>query len=622
MAPFTQHSPCATFEVCVRHPVRKGCARHLLVAMSASAAAAPPAPVPRPQKQKPRLERQGGRSYDPTKGAAGKKTRIVVLGSGWGGVSFVKNLDAQLTADDGPYELVLVSPRNYFIYTPLLPSASVGTVDEHSIAEPVRNLIHGKGRYVEAECLAIHPHRRSLRCRKLVCEVCAAREAQSGSHAQHDHEFDLEYDVLIVAAGAVNNTFGVPGVKEHCFFLKSMEEARQLRQHVNKLLEVASLPGTSAEERARLLSFVVVGGGPSGVEVAAELHDLFKEDVARLMPDLVEGITITLVHTGDQLLNAYEVDIAEYTTRHFQRSGVRLLLDSHVQAVDRGAVVVRGKDDGVETRLPYGTCVWCTGIAMNPVVADLKGKLPNSLQTSRHTLLVDERLEVAGSGGTIFAIGDCAAIAKRRALPNADALFESVAHGEEAITREQLDALLEREGHSFPQLADYRAYLRRCWRVSRHGQVGGYGAGADLTRGGRLTAEEFRDVAAEADARMRPLPATAQVARQQAEYLTRMFRRYPVAAPTAEGEPAERMALPGDAPVFSYLHMGSLAYVGADAAVMKLPFGGPHGVIKGLMMGFLWRGMETFMQISLRQQIAVGFDFIRTRVFGRNMSDV
>jgi NADH dehydrogenase FAD-containing subunit len=94
--------------------------------------------------------------------------------------------------------------------------------------------------------------------------------------------FKVNYDVLVLAVGTVNNTFGVAGVEEHAFFFKSIEDASRLRRHVSECFERAALPQTPPEEKERLLSFVVCGGGPTGVEVAAELHDMITEDLAKV----------------------------------------------------------------------------------------------------------------------------------------------------------------------------------------------------------------------------------------------------------------------------------------------------------------------------------------------------
>jgi hypothetical protein len=189
------------------------------------------------------------------------------VGSGWGACSFIKALPPAVAAS---IDLTVVSPRNYFLYTPLLPAVATGTVEERSIVEPVRKVLGGKGAYFEAVCHEIDPVAKSIVC-------CFPADAGLDQAC-----FKVPYDILIVAVGCVNNTFGVSGVAEHAFFFKSIEDAARLRRHVSECFERAALPQTPPEEKERLLSFVVCGGGPTGVEVAAELHDMITEDLAKV----------------------------------------------------------------------------------------------------------------------------------------------------------------------------------------------------------------------------------------------------------------------------------------------------------------------------------------------------
>ncbi|RKP05334.1 hypothetical protein THASP1DRAFT_9338, partial [Thamnocephalis sphaerospora] len=172
------------------------------------------------------------------------KPRLVILGSGWGSASLLKKLDTE------KYDVTVVSPNNYFLFTPLLPSATVGTLELRSLIEPVRKLLKRiNGRFLEVStCFA--PHLRSV--------MAHHRAVQ-----------------LVIAVGSTTNTMGVPGV-EHCHQLKTLADAAGLRRKVMANFEQAALPTTTPEERKRLLSFVVCGGG---VEFAAELYDFLTEDL-------------------------------------------------------------------------------------------------------------------------------------------------------------------------------------------------------------------------------------------------------------------------------------------------------------------------------------------------------
>ena len=107
--------------------------------------------------------------------------------------------------------------------------------------------------------------------------------------------FMIPYDILIMSVGSVNNTFGVKGVEENCMFFKSIEDAKALRARVSELFERAALPDVSREDRERLLSFVIVGGGPTGTEVAAELHDMIEQDLCHVYPDLMPYTKVRII---------------------------------------------------------------------------------------------------------------------------------------------------------------------------------------------------------------------------------------------------------------------------------------------------------------------------------------
>lgn len=113
----------------------------------------------------------------------------------------------------------------------------------------------------------------------------------------------MDYDILVIAVGAKPNTFNTPGVEEHAHFLKEADDALTIRKSVISCFERASLPNITEEERKKILHFVVVGGGPTGVEFSAELHDFLIEDVAKIYPKVKEFTRITLLEAGDHILN-------------------------------------------------------------------------------------------------------------------------------------------------------------------------------------------------------------------------------------------------------------------------------------------------------------------------------
>lgn len=244
-----------------------------------------------------------------------RRKKLVILGSGWGALSVLNHLTP------GQFEVTVISPRNYFLFTPLLPSVTVGTVESRSIVEPIRKLIrrHHKGTpttFLEAECVGINHTRKHVQCED--------RSAIVGEVSK----WDLPYDLLVVAVGADTNTFGTPGVTEHCHFLKEISDAQAIRNDIVDLVETASIPGQSEPEQNRLLHFVVVGGGPTGVEFAAEVQDFLREDVSKIYPGIRDRVKVTLVQSSDHILNTYDQTISNYTEKQFSSDQINVITNS------------------------------------------------------------------------------------------------------------------------------------------------------------------------------------------------------------------------------------------------------------------------------------------------------
>jgi NADH:ubiquinone reductase (non-electrogenic) len=234
----------------------------------------------------------------------------------------------------------------------------------------------------------------------------------------------VKYDYLVVGVGAENATFGIPGVKEHACFLKEIWDAKKIRRKLMDCIESAHFPGQTIEEVDRLLHMVVVGGGPTGVEYAAELRDFLVEDLVKWYPEIAQRLKITLVEAMPHVLPMFNAKLVEYTEKHFNDENISLRLNTMVKEVTENVVRVQekkkifvekevdGKMQLVEEEelqkfdIPYGLLVWATGNGVRPVVKDLMAKLPQDLQDSRRGLVIDEHLRVKGAAA-MFAIGDC-----------------------------------------------------------------------------------------------------------------------------------------------------------------------------------------------------------------------
>ncbi|KAL6944548.1 NADH:ubiquinone oxidoreductase [Hanseniaspora osmophila] len=314
-----------------------------------------------------------------------KRKNIVILGSGWGAVTLLKHLDTS------EYNVTIVSPRNYFLFTPLLPSTPVGTVELKSIIEPIRSITRSTKSqvdYLEAECTDVDPH---------------SKRIHIVSNA-NNYEMDLEYDYLVVGVGAQPNTFGIPGVMEHASFLKEIPDAQQIKSKILYNIEKAASLHEDDPLRKSLLNFVIVGGGPTGVEFAAELRDYVDQDLNKWMPSISKEINIVLVEALPNILNMFDKKLFNYAQDLMMKNKIDLKLKTMVKNVD-GNIITAKIGEKIE-EIPYGLLVWATGNGCRPITQNLMSKIPE-IQNSRRGLLINKKLELLGAEDSIYALGDC-----------------------------------------------------------------------------------------------------------------------------------------------------------------------------------------------------------------------
>jgi NADH:ubiquinone reductase (non-electrogenic) len=305
-----------------------------------------------------------------------ERPKLLVLGSGFGGYSLLTQLSREL------WDITLLSPRNYFLFTPLLPSAVTGTVEFRSILEPTRRrlrdvrVVEGLAESVDWEARQVH-----------------------GRGAVGGEPFRLSYDVLVIAVGAAVGDYGIPGVAEHALKLASIEDARAIRRGILEQFARAEIPGLGEEQIRKHMTFVVCGGGPTGIEAAAEIHDLLKDEIARSYPELSRKASVILVEALGRLLSSFDAALADYTRRHFGREGITVRTSAKVQAVEAEAVVLQGGE-----RIPCGLVLWAGGNAPVPFAQSLGIPLDR-----RGRLVVDGYCRLPGREG-VYAVGDCAAM--------------------------------------------------------------------------------------------------------------------------------------------------------------------------------------------------------------------
>ncbi|GFZ18539.1 NAD(P)H dehydrogenase B3 [Actinidia rufa] len=464
-----------------------------------------------------------------------KKKKVVVLGTGWAGTSFLKNLK------DPSYEVQVVSPRNYFAFTPLLPSVTVGTVEARSVVEPVRNIVKKKGldvKFREAECLNIDAVNKKVHCR-------SSQDTNLGG----EENFTVDYDYLVVAMGARANTFNTPGVvenahflkvslvssknwlcvatlHENAFFMQEVEDAQRIRRTVIDCFERATLPTISEEEKKRILHFVVVGGGPTGVEFAAELHDFVTEDLAKHYLCTASGSRVNSHQRSRTTRFWFDKRITAFAEEKFQRDGIDLKTGSMVVKVTDKEISTKERATGENRSIPYGMVVWSTGIGTRPVVMDFMKQIG---QGNRRVLATDEWLRVEGCD-SIYALGDCATINQRKVMEDIMAIFskaDKIQSGTLTVAdfKDVINDICER----YPQVEIYlkEKQLKNFVELLKNYQGNAQKEIIDI--------ELFKAALSEVDTQMKNLPATAQVAAQQGAYLANCFNRMEACEKNPEG---------------------------------------------------------------------------------------
>ncbi|KAL2495125.1 External alternative NAD(P)H-ubiquinone oxidoreductase B2 [Forsythia ovata] len=531
--------------------------------------------------------------------ADGKKKRVVVLGTGWAGTSFLKNLK------NSSYDVQVISPRNYFAFTPLLPSVTCGTVEPRSIVEPIRNIVRKKNvdvRYWEAECFKIDADNKKVYCRSNLT-----------TNLDGEEEFVVDYDYLVISVGARANTFNIPGVAENCHFLKEIEDAQRIRRTVIDCFERASLPTLTDEERKKILHFVVVGGGPTGVEFAAELHDYVNEDLVKLYPKAKDSVKITLLEATDHILNMFDKRITAFAEEKFQRDGIDVKTGAMVVKVsDKEISTKEVKNGGNVSSMPYGMAVWSTGIGTRPVIMDFMTQIG---QTNRRALASDEWLRVEGCD-SVYALGDCATINQRKVVEDICAIFR-IADKDNSGTltvkefQEVLDDICER----YPQVGLYLKNRQMNSLVDllkdSKGDVVKESVEVDL--------EEFRLALSQVDSQMKNLPATAQVAAQQGSYLADCFNRMEECEKNPEGPLRFRGEGRHRFRPFRYKHFGQFAPLGGEQTAAQLP---GDWVSIGQSSQWLWYSVYASKLVSWRTRALVISDWGRRFIFGRDSSGI
>mmetsp|Transcript_16413 Transcript_16413/g.31098 ORF Transcript_16413/g.31098 Transcript_16413/m.31098 type:complete len:708 (+) Transcript_16413:175-2298(+) len=512
------------------------------------------------------------------------KPKVLVVGSGWASHAFIKCIDTE------KYRVLVVSPTNYFVFTPMLASTSVGTTEARSIVESTRDS-NPTVKYLEGKVLDVDVENKSMKVK-----LGQGRITEDDDPIHEDHEvIDIPYDVAVYSAGvgplsASKRTEGL--CKENVHFLKTVEDAKGLLSTVITLLEKASQPGLTDEERRKLLTFVVVGGGPTGVEYCGELTDFLNDVTGKdtknnrsavkrtVAPfaSLGKYTSVKLIQGSPDLLPMFDKDMRDSAKAALVREGVDVKTDTKVNRIEGKNKIIVTNPDGKEDVIDCGIIVWAAGTMPLKLTGKVIEKLdeftvkkgykvtPGSLSQGGR-IPVDQWQRVLGApAGSLLAIGDASATV-----------------GENLSPLPQTAQVAAQQG----------AYIARL--LNR---------GYDLT--GSPTFETSQSLDGDAD-------VTAKDS---------LFLPPPINHKAAVDESA-RWQVRGmvKAKPFQFLNLGQLAYIGGGEALSQVQLGNKKLFNQAGSVGFLlWKSVYVVKQVSTKTRLLVLFDWFKTKVFGRDVT--
>lgn len=498
--------------------------------------------------------------------------------------------------DSRKYRVVVISPRSYFVFTPLLNDTAVGTLEFRNVLESIRKRhstieyiqgwaddVNFVGKTVTVEPSVLDPDvglaltgpRKPNEQQTTSGYSNSANGVQMGGTGKNQvPTFPVSYDKLIIAVGTYSQTFNTKGVRENAFFLKDIRDAVAIRRRILALFELARLPIIPEETKKHLLHFAVVGGGPTGMEFAACLSDLIRDDLSKMHPELLQYVRITLYDVAPKVLPMFDATLADYAVKHYKRRHIEIKTSHHVEELRKGfpdnanaqadqdsqvggrVYTIRTKQEG---DVGIGMCVWSTGNMTSPFIAKALNHVRRFPTASAHI-----------TQGQVRDPMDRQWILRRD--PKTGAI----------LVDDHFRVNLETQAKDDVQNVVPRAYMKDVFAL---------GDTTKLLSGA--------------------LPATAQVANQQALWLGKMLNQHP---------DAESL---GKVKGFTFRNLGIFTYVGGAKAVLQGPNTDRDGIARGLkgwVAYLLWRGAYLTMTLSWRNKFLVPVHWLTVKIFGRDTS--
>jgi NADH dehydrogenase len=319
---------------------------------------------------------------------------ILILGGGFAGIEVLRQLQSAFQ-NDIRIDITLVSRDNFFLFTPMLPEISSGMIETRHIVTPLRAFCN-RAKFYETQIESI-----DLENKKVVITHRIGKLTNPLEWRNHI----LKYDHLVIALGSETNFYGISGASKQAFTLKSLGDAIILRNHVINMLEQADIEHEDLHLRNKLLTFVVVGGGFSGVEIVGEMNDFIVDSIKYFYHNLQKSfVRVILVNAGGRILPEVTEDLADFALKIIRKNGVEVILNARVIEVNSETVKL---NEG--TTFTTQTVVWAGGGKPHNLLSTLSCEHDKS-----DRIMTNNYLEVSGHVDSAMAVGDCACITDPR----------------------------------------------------------------------------------------------------------------------------------------------------------------------------------------------------------------
>jgi len=296
---------------------------------------------------------------------------IVIVGAGFGGLRAAKNLSKKNV------KITLIDRNNFHLFQPLLYQVATAALSRNDIAYPLRTIFRNQG---NIQFLMAQVQQINLQDKEIVTS-----------------QSSLKYDYLILSPGSETNYFDHQSIARHSFGLKNLQDARKIRQHILEKFEIATREN-NLEIRKALLTFVIAGGGPTGVELAGAISELSRLVMKKDYPEInFQEVSIILLEATGKLVSHLETNLSKNTVDALSRKGVKILFNTRVEDYDGNSIRLSHGEN-----LPSQTLIWTAGVRASSLLDQLKVN-----QDSQKRVYVLPTLQVPGSD-TVYVIGDSA----------------------------------------------------------------------------------------------------------------------------------------------------------------------------------------------------------------------